>query len=163
MVLNKDQYEQRINKAAAKECVSETLRALLSQISDDLSANELPAILIGKIITSVVRKKPTSLLIDLALLVREKKLIEFLYDYKAVYSYDEVKRFKGSPDVEKTENITLNLRNHTQGLVQAVADNFDTTISSKNGKKQTHSLTLLLTQSNGDEHIEEKLPLQSLK
>ena len=76
--MNKDQYEQRINKTAAKECVSETLRALLSQISDDLSANELPAMFIRNIITSVVRKKPTSLLIDLALLVREKKLIELL-------------------------------------------------------------------------------------
>ena len=134
--MNKDQYEQRINKTAAKECVIETLRALLSQISDDLSANELPAIFIRNIITSVVRKEPTSLLIDLALLVREKKLIELLYDYKAVYFYDEVKRFKGSSAVEKTKNITLNLRNHTQGLVQAVADNFDTTISFKNGKNR---------------------------
>ena len=57
LVLNRDKYKQRIDKTAAKECVSETLRALLSQISDDLSANELPAILIGNIITSVVRKK----------------------------------------------------------------------------------------------------------
>ena len=130
LVLNKDQYEQWIDKAAAKECVSETLRALLSQISDDLSSNELPAFLIGNIITSVVRKKPTSLLIDLALLVREKKLIEHLYDYKVVCSYDEVKRFKASAAVENTKNITLILRNHTQGLVQAIADDFDTTISS---------------------------------
>ena len=66
LVLNKDEYEQRTDKAAAKECVSEALRALLSQISHDLSANELPSILIEKIRTSVVRKKPTSLLIDLA-------------------------------------------------------------------------------------------------
>ena len=153
--MNKGEYEQRINKVAAKECVSETLRARLCQISDDLSANELPTILIGNIITSVVRKKPTSLLIDLALLIREKKLIEHLYDYKVVCSYDEVKRFKASAAVENTKNITLNLINHTQGLVQAVVDNFDTTISSQNGKKQTHSLALLLTQLSRDEHIEE--------
>ena len=117
LVLKKDEYEQRTDKAAAKECVSETLRALPPQIPDDLSANELPAILIGKIITSVVRKKPTSLLIDLALIVREKKLIEHLYNYKVVCSHDEVKRFKASAAVENTKNITLNLRNHTQGLV----------------------------------------------
>ena len=67
LVLNKDEYEQRVDKTAAKECVSETLTALLSQKSDDLSANELPAILIGNIIPSVVQKKPTSLLIDLTL------------------------------------------------------------------------------------------------
>ena len=117
MVLIKDEHEQRIDKAATKECVSEALRVLLSQISDDLSSNELPAILVGNIITSVVRKKTTGLLIDLALLVREKKLIKHLYDYKVVCSYDEVKRFKTSAAVENTKNITLNLRNHTQGLV----------------------------------------------
>ena len=111
MILNKDEYEQRIDKAAANECASETLRALLAQISDDLSAKELPAILIGNIITSVVRApplSPTSVLIDLALLVREKKLIEHLYHYKVVCSYDEVKRFKASAAVENTKNITLN-------------------------------------------------------
>ena len=37
--------------------------------------------------------------------------------------------------MENTKNITLKLRNHTQGLVQAVADKFGTTISSQNGKK----------------------------
>ena len=112
LILNKDKYEQRIDKAAANECVSETLRTLLAQISDDLSAKELPAILIGNIITSVVRTppptSPTSLLIDLALLVREKKLIEHLYHYKVVCSCDEVKRFKASAAVENTKNITLN-------------------------------------------------------
>ena len=55
MILNKDEYEQRIDKAAANECVSETLRALLAQVLDDLSAKELPPILIGSIITTVVR------------------------------------------------------------------------------------------------------------
>ena len=113
LILNKDKYEQRIDKAAANECVSETLRALLAQISDDLSAKELPAILIGNIITRVVRTpppltSPTSLLIDLALLVREKKLIEHLYHYKVVCSCDKVKRFKASAAVENTKNITLN-------------------------------------------------------
>ena len=139
------------------------MRALLSQISDDLSANELPVILIGNIITSVVRKKPTSLHNDLALLVREKKLIEHLYDYKVVCSYDKRKRFKASAAVQNTKNTTLNLRNHSQGSVQAVADNFDTTISSQDGKKQTHSLALLLTQPSGDEHIKEQLTFPKLK
>ena len=111
------------------------MRALFSQISDDLSANELPEILIGNIITRVVRKRPTSLLIDLALLVRKKKLIKHLYDYKAICSYDEVKRFKASAAVENTKNITLNLRNHTKRLVQPAADNVDTRISPQNGKK----------------------------
>ena len=33
--------------------------------------------------------------------------------------------------MKSTKNITLNIRNHTKGLVQAVTDNFDTTISSQ--------------------------------
>ena len=96
------------------------------------------------------------------MLVREKTLIENLYDYKIVCAYDEVNRFKVSAAVEKTKNITLNLRNHTHGLVQAVADNFDTIISSQNRKKQTHSLILLLTQPSGDEHTEEQLTFPKL-
>ena len=144
--MNKDEYEERADKTAAKKCVSETLRALLSQISDELPANELPAILIGNIISTVVRKKPTSLLIDLAFLVRENKLIDYLYDYKVVCSYDEVKRFEASTAVENTKSIIFNFRNHTQGLIQAVDDNFDTKISSQNEKKKkTNPLARIAT------------------
>lgn len=56
MALNTDEYEQRIDKAGAKEFVRETLKTLLSKISDSLSENDLSAILIGNIVTSVVRK-----------------------------------------------------------------------------------------------------------
>ena len=49
--------KQWIDMALAKECVSETLRVFLSQISNYLSANESPPILIGDIITSVVQKR----------------------------------------------------------------------------------------------------------
>ena len=78
---------------------------LLSQISDDLSANELPQILTGNIITSVIRINPTNLLIDLALLVREKRPIEHLCEYKVVCSYDKVKRFKASAAVTASAPI----------------------------------------------------------
>ena len=33
---------------------------------------------------------------------------------------------------------------HTNGLVQVVADNFDVNISSKNGLKRTHSLAMVM-------------------
>ena len=64
--------------------------------------------------------------------------------------------------MKSTKNITLNIRNHTQGLVQAVTDNFDTTISSQNQKKP-NLLQLLLTQPVGDEHIEEQLTFPKFK
>ena len=64
--------------------------------------------------------------------------------------------------MKSTKNITLNIRNHTKGLVQAVTDNFDTTISSQN-KKNPNLLQLLLTQPSGDEHIEEQLTFPKFK
>ena len=49
--------------------------------------------------------------------------------------------------------------------MQAVADNFDTTISSPNGKKQTHSLALLMIQpaSKQDKTAEEQSTFIRLK
>ena len=146
--VNKNLYEKRINKEIALKDVSETLSQLLSSISSKLSNNSLPSILIGNIVTSVYSRRATNLLIDLGLLVREKKVIESLYDFGVVCSYDEIKRFKASAalegDSQKSESL---LQDHSVGgLTQAVADNFDAIISSQNGKKQTHALALLLTQ-----------------
>ena len=71
-------------------------------------------------------------LVALSLIVREKKIIERLYDYGAVSSYDETKLFRSSAAVEgnrlSTESI---LKHESHGLVQAVADNFDCNIISK--------------------------------
>ena len=39
------------------------------------------------------------------------------------------------------------LSHHSNGLVQAVADNFDCNISSVNGLQQTHSLAIMMLQS----------------
>ena len=73
MSLARDRYAKRINKSSASEYISDSLKALLRQISDDLSEDKLPAILIGNIVTSMASKKPTDLLIDLGILVRDKK------------------------------------------------------------------------------------------
>ena len=78
MKVNTDEYQKRINKSIAKEPLSESLTYLLSKISPDLSENELPSILIGNIIASIIRKKPTTLLIDLAVKVQKKELVDHL-------------------------------------------------------------------------------------
>ena len=86
------------------------------------------------------------MLIDLGILVRDKKLIEHLYHYGVVCSYNEVKRFGSSAALESYKNTNCVIRGYVEGLVQAVADNFDTDISSQNVKMETHSLALLMTQ-----------------
>ena len=73
-------------------------------------------------------------------MVRENNVIEHLYDYGVVCSYDEVKRFKTSAAVAANEMTKGSvLRPHEYGLVQVVADNFDATIYSQNGLKHAHA------------------------
>ena len=61
-----------MNKRSARKHISDFLKAVLRETSDDLSEDKLPAILIGNRVTSIVT--------DLEILVRDKKLIEHLYD-----------------------------------------------------------------------------------
>ena len=75
--------------------VSKAVKCIRKKIKD-LSKDKLPPILIANMVTSIVSKKPSDLLIDLGILVRNKKLIEHLYHYGVVCSYKEVKRFKPS-------------------------------------------------------------------
>ena len=77
---SKRSYAKRINKCSAREHISDALKALLKEISDDLSKDKLPAIMVGNIVNSIVLKKPGDLLIDLGILVRDKKLMEHLCD-----------------------------------------------------------------------------------
>ena len=120
---------------------------LLSYISPGLSENTLPAILIGNIVTSFVSNRYTGLQVALAILIREKRLVTHLYDYGMVCSYDEPVRFRTSAAAWGAQRQSLGiLSHHSNGLVQAVADNFDCNISSMNGLKQTHSLAIMLLQ-----------------
>ena len=107
MSIVKGRYVKGIKKSSASEHIGDSLKALLREISDDLSEDKLPAILIGYIVTSIVSKKPSDLLIDLGILVSDKKLIQHQYDYGVVCSYDEVKRFKSSAALENYKNAVL--------------------------------------------------------
>jgi len=155
---NKDTYKTQINAKLAKEEVSPTLAKLLSNVSADLTEDSLPAILIGNMITSLVAKRKTDLLVDLAVMIYNKSKIQHLHDYGVVCSYDEYLRFRSSAAVHASQFAKTSIfSNHTAGLVQAVADNFDCNISSMNGLKQTHSLALMMLQ-HGDEGEREKDP-----
>ena len=156
---SKEEYHSRINSETTKSDVSTTLAKLLSELSDDLSENSLPGILIGNMITSCVAKRYTSLMVALAVMVRQKEVVEHLHEYRVVCSYDELKRFRPSVAFHAcSANNSSILRHHSEGLVQAVADNFDCNISSMNGLRQTHSLALMMIQHgreavNKDEFI----------
>ena len=70
----------------------------------------------------------------------------------------EVRRFKHSAAKATTMERSLpGLSTSSSSLVQVIVDNFDTDISSPNGKSSTHSLAMLLTQpdSNSSETVQE--------
>ena len=130
---------------SGKSVVSPKLAKLLSEISKNgLPETSLPNILIGNMVTKFVRKKYTPLLIDLAVIIRKKEIVEHLCEYGVVCSYDELKRFRSSVACDASEKINQNiLKNHSEGLVQAVADNF-------------------VMLQNGDENCEEQYKIKRL-
>ena len=74
--LYENDIAKQINKSGAKEYISDNLKAPLKHISNNISNNlsngKLPAILIGNVVTSIISKKATGLLIDLGILFRDK-------------------------------------------------------------------------------------------
>ena len=144
-------YDIRITKQDMSVSVSQTLMELLALLSNKLDYT-LPALLIGNIITSVITNKPTNLQIALGNLLRDsRKLINPFYQFGVTCSYDEILRFKKSAALAATKEIKLSgIEQASDGLIQAVADNFDADISSQNGKLATHSLAMLITQPARD-------------
>ena len=65
-----------------------------------------------------------------------KKRINSMYSYGVCSSYTEYRPFKKSAVADlKMSGIS----NADDGLVQAIADNFDADISSQNGRQSTHT------------------------
>ena len=142
----KEIFNKRIDFQMAVDDTSPTLMTVLKCISPKFE-NSLHSVLIGNIVTSIVSNRATTLQIDLAILANKPQLVEHLYDYGITCSPDEMRRFKVSAAAScAKDNATSVFTGKTGGLVQTVIDNFDTTISSQNGLKQTHSLAILLTQ-----------------
>ena len=69
--------------------------------------------------------------------------------YGVTTSYDELRWFWCSAAAAMASVPRGLAHSDSQhGLVQVVADNFDTQISSPNGQKSTHGLAMILTQAN---------------
>ena len=140
---DKSVYRKRINKDIASEDTSPTFCNLLSRLSPNLKENTLPCIYIGNIVTSKVVRRSTHLLVDLSILIIEKRLVKAFYEYGAVASYDELSLFRASAAVEGNKSLPTIVEENDDTLEQDIADNFDCNISSPNGLKQTHSLAMI--------------------
>ena len=92
-------YSTKISKDIANKSVPDTLQQLLSKLSFD--EQSLPSLLIGNIITSAIKKHPTSLQIALGVFFNKKKTIQHMHDYLVCCSYEELLRFKRSSAVGK--------------------------------------------------------------
>ena len=66
---------------------------LLSFISPKLHES-LPALMIGSMVTSTVTTGISMLQVAIGLLLREKKIINHLHEYRISATYDEIRRFK---------------------------------------------------------------------
>ena len=142
---------------------SQTLMDLLSLVSPKLNKT-LPAALIGNMITSTCTLRVSMLQVALGLLFRERRIIDHLYEYKVCASYDEVRRYKISAASHATSNSKESMfaeSGSRSGLIQGISDNFDASLSTQNGMKQTHALATIITQHGGKN--ESKLAIPRLK
>ena len=98
-------------------------------------------------VTSVAVNTFSMMQLTLALLVNEKRVIETLHKFGITPTYHEVRRFKVSAVAADKNGLSLN-KNASDGLIQVVTYNFDATVNSQDGMKQTHALASIFAQSN---------------
>ena len=99
-------------------------------------------------VTSVAANTISMLQLALALLVNGKRVIETLQEFGITPIHHEVRRFKVSAPAAADKNgLSLNM-NSSDGLIEIMTDNFDATINSQNGMKQTHALASIFAQAN---------------
>ena len=78
----------------------------------------------------------------------QKHLVDQFHKFGITTTYDELRRYRISvaSAMEKGDHEIAQF-DSKQGLVQTVAENFDTQICSQNGQKSTHGLAMILTQT----------------
>ena len=92
-----EQYYTTVDYNIAQECVSDTVMDLLGRLSPKLDKNTLPGLMIGNIITSVMKNSATHLQICLANLLKDsKELINSFHDFAVTCTHDEIRRFRQS-------------------------------------------------------------------
>lgn len=134
-------YQIRINDESIKVECSKTLLELL----EELKIPNLAALTIGSIVSSCLENAPSQLQVAITNLIERKSLIKELSKFKITTTYDEYNRFRSSLAKVCTTDTAMRGIGKGNGLVQVVADNFDATLCSENGLKQTHAMGMILT------------------
>ena len=103
----------------AAESVSGTIQLLLQKLSPSLES--LTSLLIGNIVTSVLRNHATPLQIALGVLINQKKIIKHMFNYKVTCS--ELRRYKKSSAVARYTKLRREERVPVtvSGLIQHIA------------------------------------------
>ena len=71
----------------------------------------------------------------------QRSVYNSMYSYSVCSSYTEYRRFKKSAAKAAVADLKMSgISNAADGLVQAIADNFDADISSQNGRLPSHSV-----------------------
>ncbi|XP_066930028.1 uncharacterized protein [Clytia hemisphaerica] len=122
---------------------SETLLDLLSEISDKLK-HSLPAAMIESIVSSTILGKPTMLQVGLSLVAKSREAIDHFRCYGVCSTYQETRRFKVSA---AAQNKNVSQFSAVNGLIQAISDNFNASINTQNGIKQTNAMATIVTQT----------------
>ena len=119
-----------LNSEEISKCILPTISELLTSISPKFSSNEKVMALISSIIVSTATQKTNMLQVALGVLIKEKKLIQHLYEYGVCVSYDEVRRFNTSAATSDDSKTKLNSKS---GLIQGISDDFDANPITQNG------------------------------
>lgn len=158
----KDYYNTHLTTEDVCEETSQTLMKLLTSLNPKLN-NTPPALLIGNMVTGILLNTATNLQIALGVKVRfSKRLAQFLHTFQVVCSYDEILRFKRSAAHAAAKDInTSGITTDGRKFTQIVVDNFDADIASQNGKLSTHSLAMLVAQTEKSDFQNDDLHLNS--
>lgn len=147
---NKEKYNLHVSHDNVVEETSMTLMRLCGALSTKLDKTP-PALLIGSIVSATISNKATNLQIALGAKFRySKEVVNLLNKFQISCTYDEVLRFKKSAAHEVSKKCDLSgisVDDTGETFIQIVIDNFDTEISSQNGKMTTHSLAVLVAQT----------------
>ena len=134
----KRNYHSHVDKYICLKFQSNTLNDVLSGVNQKIGQS-LPALLIVNIVTAAV-----------------KNLVKAFYYFGVRCSYGDSRNRLHSGNMDLT-----GLQREVDSLIQGVGDNFDQQICSQNGKLQTHSIALLMTQTDDarkQDNKEDRIP-----
>ncbi len=147
---DKTSYNLHLDKDSAIVSNSVKMHKLLAAVSPKCD-HSLPAILID-MLTSMITSRTTDLQVALGVLRNSKLIVNKMHDYHVTCSYDEL--LKSTAAAAARDSKSQGITSAMNGLVQVVADNFDTDILSQNRKMSTHSLAMIIMQPS--EGVNEK-------